>query len=239
MLDLIKTHTTECPDVRFLGFHGQGGDAKRPEGTWPVCWHEFKNCKVLTFGVSDDPGFENQLAKSTGCQIWAHDPTVTGQGLRLEPNVTFVRLGLAGTNEDPPQSQWPVRTLKTLMDRVGVESLPILKVDIEGSEWSFLREAIDSGSIKKVGQLMVEVHFWPHLLPQATSNHEMVRTWYRILKDLTDAGFKVFDYHENPFSTYPYDLFTRGPAACCHELGFLNINYDHTDFYKKKSLRRK
>jgi hypothetical protein len=43
----------------------------------------------------------------------------------------------------PPQL--PVRTLSTLMKSLGHTHLSVLKLDVEGSEYAFLNEALDYG----------------------------------------------------------------------------------------------
>jgi hypothetical protein len=51
-----------------------------------------------------------------------------------------------------------LRTLRSIMRLLGHETVSILKMDIEGSEWTSLLEALTDGSLSKVDQLLVEFH---------------------------------------------------------------------------------
>ena len=55
---------------------------------------------------------------------------------------------------------WPsqVHTLGSIMRKLGHTHIDILKVDVEGSEYAFLENAIDTGAIGAVEQLALEWH---------------------------------------------------------------------------------
>lgn len=54
----------------------------------------------------------------------------------------------------------PVRTLGKIMHQLGHSRIDVLKVDVEGSEYAFLEEALDSGAIAAVQQLALEWHHY-------------------------------------------------------------------------------
>merc|ERR1712151_1463811 len=63
-------------------------------------------------------------------------------------------MGMLGNNKESIS----VMTLQDIMKAQGDEELSILKVDIEGSEWTALPQAVQSGAMAKVNQLQLEVH---------------------------------------------------------------------------------
>ena len=58
--------------------------------------------------------------------------------------------------------QLPVRTLGSIMRELGHKRIDVLKLDVEGSEYAFLEDAIDTGAIRAVQQLTMEYHHFPH-----------------------------------------------------------------------------
>jgi FkbM family methyltransferase len=54
----------------------------------------------------------------------------------------------------------PVKTLKTVMNELGHTHVDLLKVDVEGSEYAFLEEAVDTSALLGVDQLTLEWHHY-------------------------------------------------------------------------------
>ena len=54
----------------------------------------------------------------------------------------------------------PVKTLKTIMRELGHDHIDVLKLDVEGSEFLFLEEALDTYSLGGVDQLSLEWHHY-------------------------------------------------------------------------------
>jgi hypothetical protein len=84
--------------------------------------------------------------------------------------------------------------------------IDILKIDIEGFEWETMADVIQSGALKNVKQLCLEVHFgfsYKHVVHgkritlRFTSN-----TWgnvtmayqLKVFSQLYKAGFRIFKY---------------------------------------------
>ena len=53
-----------------------------------------------------------------------------------------------------------VNTLGAIMARLGHTRIDVLKLDVEGSEYAFLEDAIDTGAINAVQQLAIEWHHY-------------------------------------------------------------------------------
>jgi FkbM family methyltransferase len=56
----------------------------------------------------------------------------------------------------------PVKTLATVMKELGHQRVNLLKVDVEGGEYTFLEKMIDDLSCRKVDQITMEWHHYNH-----------------------------------------------------------------------------
>eukprot|EP01126_Amoeba_proteus_P042445 TRINITY_DN4613_c0_g1_i1.p1 TRINITY_DN4613_c0_g1~~TRINITY_DN4613_c0_g1_i1.p1 ORF type:complete len:340 (+),score=26.61 TRINITY_DN4613_c0_g1_i1:85-1104(+) len=237
--NMFYTVEVRCPNMHFLGRGLMSNSVPRDtDGIWPLCEPPNrinKECKALTFGISNDPGFENDLAQTYGCQVWGHDPTISGEGLTFHPLVKHVKLGLAGENMQLTYSPWSLRTLPTLMKLWNVTHLEVLKIDVEGSEWVALRNAIRRGVLNNVEQLLFEIHLWPRVTDfgaatfasTSYTNEEAIyphrlRMWYKIFRDLHKIGFRIFETHMNPVSTR---ISLPRIGFCCFEVSMVNQKY--------------
>merc|ERR1719215_1108133 len=147
----------------------------------PQLLRSASDCVIYSFGVGWDTTFEiAMLRMAPHCKVRVFDPTTTaekfwamvraqtpdGEAPPQSPALTFEQVGLASKSmEDYREGMlWNgkesirVRTLQDLMAQNGDEQLTILKVDVEGSEWTALHQASKAGTLAHVGQLLLEVH---------------------------------------------------------------------------------
>ena len=104
-----------------------------------------------------------------------------------------------------------------------------LKADVEGAEWPLLVNLVQSGVLKKVKQMALELH-----TPRRLSEHQpMSVTYYAEIYDglskLRDLGFLKFLYHANNKCCGPFLVLTPVPinkeTLCCYETFYVNGNY--------------
>jgi len=69
----------------------------------------------------------------------------------------------------------------------GEKAIDILKIDVEGAEWNVILQLIQSGMLKRVRQLALEIHFTDKSIH---SIHE-VKTRLKLLKILETEGGMV------------------------------------------------
>ncbi|KAL1508619.1 hypothetical protein AB1Y20_004716 [Prymnesium parvum] len=123
------------------------------------------SCAVLSFGVRDDASFELELASRTLCTIHMFDPSIERLPLPKEvppavhARLHFHRVGLRGASMPAGHGGGEFDTLGKLLSRVGVRRVHLLKMDIEGNEWEVLQQMSEAGTLAKVDQLLVELHF--------------------------------------------------------------------------------
>lgn len=89
-------------------------------------------------------------------------------------------------NEDDSTIEVPVKRITTIMNELGVESIDILKMDIEAAEYEVIDDILDSGV--PVYQLLVEFHHRFKTVPI-----EKTKT---VLQKLSDAGYRIFHISE-------------------------------------------
>lgn len=108
-----------------------------------------------------------------------------------------------------------VMTLSDIMRSQGDESLSILKVDIEGSEWTALPQAVMSGAMAKVDQLLLEVHMAGCEAGYSGHNRGKLE---RLLETLEGAGMRAFSNIPNLVPV------SKGNFPGCAEYSFVNKN---------------
>jgi FkbM family methyltransferase len=138
---------------------------------------------IYSLGIGLDVSFDLALILQYGCTVHAFDPTPKVrewlEGQSLPPQFRFHPVGIADFDGEadfflPPQPDFishsmvrapqysdrsikvPVITLTTAMARLGHSRIDVLKMDIEGGEYSVLADL--AGKRVPVGQMCVEFH---------------------------------------------------------------------------------
>lgn len=134
-------------------------------------------------GVGEDTTFDFALINKFGCTVHAFDPTPRAVTYADhvgtdDPRFRFHPVGLLDENThvdfyepaDPAHASYsvgnlqataksvlcPVRRLTTLMGNLGHDRVDLLKLDIEGAEYSVIEDFVTSGVVPR--QLCVEFH---------------------------------------------------------------------------------
>lgn len=144
-----------------------------------------KSCIVYSFGIAGDWSFEDSMS-SIGCYVFAYDPTVDYPKWRGK-NIHFEKLGVRGK----VGSSNNYNTLSEIISKNGHQDTKIsyLKLDIEGDELSGLPLWQQSGALRNVQQLALEVH-----LSDINSMTSFVETIKRI--QLQDS-FRLINWDPN------------------------------------------
>ena len=164
---------------------------------------------MYTFGVGDDISAEYELIRVIGLRIYAFDPTPkTVEWMKtreLPGSLSFKPFGIADYDGvahflPPPEQSHvshtmvpradrsgqsvdlPVRRLRTFMEECGHNRLDVLKMDIEGEEYSVIDDILSSQI--EIDQILIEFHHrWPEIGLERTK---------RCVKQLREAGFRIF-----------------------------------------------
>ena len=96
--------------------------------------------------------------------------------------------------------------------------LDILKVDVEGTEFSSLPEMVNTGSIKDVRQLIVEFHVTTKSLDMTRRNDYI--SHLTLLRKLYKLGFRIFYFRMWNDRVFQGGGVKRTP---CHEVHFMRL----------------
>ncbi|CCL98198.1 uncharacterized protein FIBRA_00192 [Fibroporia radiculosa] len=236
----------QCPHrVERVGVLGDGGK-------W-VCGLDRiarqKECVIYSFGVNNESSFEAELLRrAPGCQVWGYDFSVPSFGPEitavpaLRDRSHFHAWALGEVDNHGPGVYPPTYSLSTLMALNGHQFIDILKVDIEGAEFtalsSFLsvqtamqgtephnphappsspNNAAHPAAPLPIGQMQIEIHARSDT---GYSTFAPFKSWW---ESLERAGLR-------PFFTEPnlvYVNLIRGARPDLAEYSFMNIRGHH------------
>ena len=168
---------------------------------------------VLSVGLGDDVSFETDLINRFGCSVYGFDPTPASRQYitRNVTDPRFRTFAYAVADHDgtltfnlPPEASadlvnasavadygtgrstvatLPCLTLASARQLCNIETLDILKMDIEGAEYAVLEQALANNWLAGVSQVLVEFHhFLPGLAPAQTR---------QAIAALQQAGFSI------------------------------------------------
>ncbi|KAG7347743.1 FkbM family methyltransferase [Nitzschia inconspicua] len=87
----------------------------------------------------------------------------------------------------------PVKTLKTIMTELGHQHITLLKLDVEGSEYTFLEKMIDDLSCRNVDQLTLEWHHYDYDSRYGVTSNPQINVLVALLKDR--CGLEQYSVH--------------------------------------------
>lgn len=160
-------------------------------------------CVVYSFGSNNDFSFEEAMvAALPACEVHTFDHTIgTPDATKVPSGVTFHAWGLAAADlpGDVDSAGRTMLTLPVIMHRLRHDdpraaSLEILKVDVEGAEWSVFLPMLEARSLPFARQLLIELH------PTSLSD---TRSFFRLMHG---AGYRIA--HKEP-NTYQAGVITE------------------------------
>jgi len=160
-------------------------------------------CVVYSVGSKGEVSFEMGIeTKLPLCEIHIFDPTLTAQQKNnmnsLLRNFQFHDFGLGSTNGEmkinsrkilwtqKTKSFFQVQTLATIMSNLGHKWIDVLKIDIEGGEWSVFEKLFEEMKTIPVTQIQIELHFLGDVKPVLN-----------FFKNIGKKGFRVFSVEPN------------------------------------------
>ncbi|MFO1024627.1 MAG: FkbM family methyltransferase [Acetobacteraceae bacterium] len=174
---------------------------------------------VFSFGIGSECSFDLQLAER-GHPVFQYDHTIDGPPF-VHPGFHFHRLGLASESD-------PAVGLLTLHDHVAavrprLGGATLLKIDVEGAEWSVLAAA-DDMTLGQFDQIVVEVHGLLQLWKP-----EVCDCAHRALSNLTKQ-FTLFHVHANNYAP----VGVVGPFVVCD---VMELSYIRSDLVRRAPSR--
>ena len=191
------TKAWRCPDLQQYGHAGHD--------KW-ICGFTSvgeRPCIVHSFGSFGMVQFEEAISiKHPGCVIHTFDPTLDRLKLWLgtfhvgkyqfPAAVNYHYIGIGdnpGTfsgNTGSRSVDFQIDSLSNIMERLGHPYVDVLKMDVEGSEWSTVDALMRGNTLSRVGHILMEIHLAGSISPE--------REWpdvVRMVEQLEDAGFRL------------------------------------------------
>ncbi|KAK7091273.1 probable methyltransferase-like protein 24 [Littorina saxatilis] len=203
------------------------------DGGWEVCddyeFRPLQPCVVYSFGIHDDFSFDDEAGRLYGCDVFSFDPSMESKNHQRSEKVRFYNLGLGGSggisslpfNTAPiaRKEGWRIETLSSIkaLLKHHNETIDILKMDIELSEWPALADILATGELTKVRQLLIEYH-----LPGSEAYY--VRHNLPILSQIEALGFRRYYTHLNPMCEPMPNVYTVNRTGC-YELYYVNTHF--------------
>lgn len=192
-------------DGRLMIRVGRPGDG----GKW-VCNPDAlgEHAVVYSFGVGEDISFDTDMAGLFGCYVYLFDPNPAVVAIFPSPEsgypcgagrLFYTPIGLGPVSSEKGR-EWSLvikgracvaRSLLESARRLGHARVDVLKIDIEGGEFSSLREILSSGalSILDVKMLLVEFHIW---------TSDLFGDFVGLVADLDKADYRLYRKEFNP-----------------------------------------
>ncbi|KAF2241954.1 hypothetical protein BU26DRAFT_524601 [Trematosphaeria pertusa] len=202
--------TWTCPhDIQRVGRLGDGGKwvcgmsiyesipaPSAAPSRWGLSSPAQQGVVMYSFGINYESSFEAEmLERVPSLQIWGYDFSVDGWGPQIaeahRPRTFFKKVGLGQV--DQPTRNPPFYTLQALMAQNNHTYIDILKIDIEGNEYTafdtvmnhFAREwrhkGAEGDAVLPIGQVMIEIHVGAD---QPSVSFQRFRKWWERLEGM-------------------------------------------------------
>jgi len=154
---------------------------KQNDGGYVITHLPGKYDVFLSGGISNDISFEEDFLiwhPEQKLTCFAFDGTINGLPTRPTTDIRFIRKNLGATNTEHTTN---------LQEYMKEYNDIFMKIDIEGHEFRLLPNLVESGYIRKIKQLVVEIH--------SPADITMFPNYFRGLSDITND--KMFDLLKN------------------------------------------
>ena len=189
------------------------------DGGWNLChdtrFRPRKPCLIYSIGIAGDWTFDDESSAIYGCKVFSFDPSIGQKDHQHSERVWFYNIGI-GDKDHTDKHNWKIRKLGSIMNMLNHSNsiIDIFKMDIEGNEWPVLKQMLETGALKRIRQLYLEIHAAMHV-------DRMI-----IMREFFKHGFKIFWTHQNQ-NTLQMDLrpLQQGFTSEGFEVYFVNTQF--------------
>lgn len=173
------------------------------------------SCNVYSLGSAGSTSFEEAIHEmDSSCAIHTFDHTLNkeeAQKVRDTPGVTFHPKGIT-SNLLLKTSGAEFTSISKSMAELNIPWLDILKIDIEGAEWSVFLEMLEEGMPMPFTQILIEIHAGM-TSPAGEKTEDVLR---RFFTGMHAAGFRVFSVE--------YNVWVTNAPSTCFEYSFIKVD---------------
>ncbi|KAL3864851.1 hypothetical protein ACJMK2_006501 [Sinanodonta woodiana] len=210
----INTIQVLCRKIVRIGKIEDGGK----EVCTDVPFHPRPPCIVYSFGINYQWDFDEDAARIFGCEVFSFDPSMRNKGetYKYADNITFYMIGLEAKNT-VLRKHWKMKTLEQIRQYLNhtERTISILKLDIEGSEWTSIPQMVSSGTLRSVNQMQIELH-------GKGTKHTL-----KVLRMLYNDGFRLFMRERNLSCKYSKAGLVRARTSCM-EVSMIRVSFPLT-----------
>ncbi|XP_063079148.1 probable methyltransferase-like protein 24 isoform X2 [Engraulis encrasicolus] len=205
---------------------------------WSVCEDErfsltqriaSKHCRVYSLGLGADERYMERALVKRGCEAHCFDPSIPEPHLQDGERLWVHRLSVDWRDPNPAISaqryHGNTKKLATILNNFGHQEVDILKVDMESAEWKILENLILEGVLSSVGQLLLEVHLHWAGFEVSGEEHDVVRYWFSLLKEVELAHFSLFHSWSDPDRPRLFLHKNLWNASSVYRLGWVNTRW--------------
>jgi FkbM family methyltransferase len=184
-----------------------------------------ENSIIYSFGIGRDVSFDTAVIRNHNCRVFGFDPTPKSidwiKDQDISPKFTFHDLGISDKSgfcdfyfpKNPDNVSGSIvkqdnidvgekttvkmRSMKDIMNDLGHTHIDILKMDIEGAEYSVIENILDSDI--SIDQVLIEFH-------DRFVENGKART-QQTIRHMNNKGFEIFAISDS-----------------CYEISFINKN---------------
>ena len=150
-----------------------------------------RQCLIYSFGSNGDSSFEEGMLQKSSCEVHTFDPFIeldVKESVRNRPGINFHDYGIAATTSLSDRSL-QMKNINDIMSDLRHKWVDILKLDVEGSEWSILSSIYEQQRPGlKATQLLLELHY-----PSAASEQLI----WGVFDNLFHDNFRLFSVEPN------------------------------------------
>jgi FkbM family methyltransferase len=188
-------------------------------GGWTICPEYLnRNSIIYSFGVGKDISFDLAIIKEFGATVHAFDPTPESikwvKSHRVPESFILHEYGIADADGQmmfyPPENpdhishsilersetacravSVEVRKLRTIMRMLGHDEIDLLKMDVEGAEYSVIKNV--AANNVKIRQLCVEFHhFFSHIRFEKTvESIDLLNELGYLIYHVSPSGYEI------------------------------------------------
>lgn len=178
-------------------------------GGWVATSFLHPNSLVYSVGIGEEISFDEELHDLVPCKIVGFDPTPRAsefiKKISVPKNYLFIPVGIASTNglrrfyfpadlthvsmslvhdAGAGYIDCDFLTLENIMSKLGHKFVDLIKIDIEGEEYSLIKDWLSRDFSPPVGQMWIEFH-----PPRAKASDHETR---KLVQHLKKLGFIPF-----------------------------------------------
>ncbi|XP_050734550.1 uncharacterized protein LOC127007497 isoform X2 [Eriocheir sinensis] len=170
-----------------------------------------RDCLVYSFGVGNDFTFDTHM-QDLGCEVHAfdHDNDHEIYDHRLGPTAFFHKTRIGAETGytrfcdaiacNPLIHYLALADITKSLGHQG-RRLAYLKMDIEGEEWTVLRQILShppaTATLAATSQLSLEIHLDLNGNKTVVEKREQISSYLSVLSSLSSLGFRLVNHEEN------------------------------------------